>query len=246
MPRDRQRFAAKDPQRALGDRVGGRRPADTGTVLGERHVGSANGSRKRKSADVYRVVWLPIDQVKPSPENVDIYGPIQHDEQMDALIDSIRRRGLLADPLRLTEDRYVISGHRRLYAIRQLGWEKVPCFITKGERRKDNVEYHKVLTEFNPQRIKTAGSLLREALLRDNDNADTYAAIESRRLASLRVDAEFMEVDRSKEVPGISGRRLPFLQAVQEVIQHLWSYWPLSIRQIHYQLLSFGSPPSEQ
>ena len=43
-----------------------------------------------------------------------------------------------------------------------------------------NAEYHRELIEYNPQRIKSVGSLLREALLRDNDAADTYAAIQER------------------------------------------------------------------
>lgn len=194
-------------------------------------------------ANPYQVVWLPIDEIRPSPENDQIYGAIQHDEQMAALIDSIRRRQLLADPIRLTQDKYVMSGHRRLYAVRWLGWRKVPCFITKGEFRAGSTDYHKVLAEFNPQRIKTPGSLLREALLRDT-GADTYAAIEERREAALNVDAEFMEVDGSKEITPISDRRMPFLKAVQDVIERLRSYWPLSIRQIHYQLLN--KPPLKQ
>lgn len=198
----------------------------------------------RNGRDPYKVVWLPIDQIKPSPENDEIYGSIQHDEQMDALIESIRRRNLLADPLRLTEDKFVMSGHRRLYAVRHLGWGKVPCIVTKGERRAGNPAYHKVLTEFNPQRIKTPGSLLREALLRDNDPADTYAAIKQRREADLEVDAEFMEVDGVKEIGSISDRRMPFLEAVQGVIESLGDYWPLSIRQIHYRLLN--DPPLKQ
>lgn len=163
---------------------------------------------------------------------------------MDALIESIRARNLLADPLRLTEDGYVMSGHRRLYAVQQLGWEKVPCFVTRGERREGNPEYHRVLTEFNPQRIKTPGSLLREALLRDNDAADTYEAIQERREAAMTVDAEFMQVDGAKDIVSISDRRLPFLESVQRVIENLRDFWPLSIRQIHYQLLN--DPPLKQ
>ena len=80
--------------------------------------------------------------------------------------------------------------------------------------------------------------------MRDNDAADTYAAIKDRREASMQVDAEFMVVDREKEITAISDRRQEFLAAVQGVIERLKTYWPLSIRQIHYQLLN--DPPRKQ
>ena len=41
-------------------------------------------------------------------------------------------------------------------------------------------------------------------MLRNNNAADTYAAIEVRREASLTVDAEFMEVDGAKAITEIS------------------------------------------
>ena len=77
------------------------------------------------SLDRYAVKIVPIDSVTPSPENEDIYGPIEHDESMDNLIDSIRRKGL-AEPIQTTADRerFILSGHRRYYAACQLGWKE--------------------------------------------------------------------------------------------------------------------------
>lgn len=138
----------------------------------------------------------------------------------------------------LTKDHFVLSGHRRLYAVQRLGWDKVPVRIRKDIARDGNSEFHRQLIEFNPQRIKTVGSLLREALLRSQDIADTYEALEERAEAEATVDVEFMNVDGSKEIVAISERRLPFLEAVQKVIESLEDYWPLSIRQIHYKLLN--------
>ena len=186
---------------------------------------------------------MPIGSITPSPENDQVYGEILHDEAMEALIDSIRRKGL-DEPILLTEDRFILSGHRRYYAVGCLGWKEVPVRVKAGIRRQGNDQYHRDLADYNPQRVKTVGSLLREAMLRNNDAADTYAAIEERREASLRVDADFMVVDGAKEITEISERRQEFLAAVQGVIESLRSYWPLSIRQIHYRLLN--DPPLKQ
>jgi hypothetical protein len=101
----------------------------------------------------YKLELVPIDQIKSSPENDELYGEMLHDEQMVRLIDSIRSRGL-GDPLLLSKDNFILSGHRRFYAISQLGWTKAPCYFSNF-RRKGNAEFHSVLAEYNPQRVKT-------------------------------------------------------------------------------------------
>ncbi len=147
--------------------------------------------------DYNTVRWVPIESIQPSPENDQIYGEVQHDDAMDALIESIRKHNL-GEPFLVTEDGYIISGHRRYYAVKYLGWKEVPIRIVMGKRREGNDTYHLDLADYNPQRIKSVGSLLREALLRDNTAADTYAAIEERAEASMRVDAKFMEIGQGK------------------------------------------------
>jgi len=44
--------------------------------------------------DRYSVKLMTAWLIKPSPENDEIYGEIEEDEQMDRLIDSIKRQGL--------------------------------------------------------------------------------------------------------------------------------------------------------
>ena len=193
----------------------------------------------------YAVKFIPIDSITPSPENNDIYGPITHDDAMENLIDSIARKGL-DEPILTTGDRerFILSGHRRYYAMRELGYKEVPVRVNHDIRREGNSEYHRELIEYNPQRVKTVGSILREALLRDNNAADTYAAIRERQEAAMTVDADFMEVAGDKEITPISERRQEFLVAVQRVIEELDDYLPVSIRQIHYRLLN--NPPLKQ
>jgi hypothetical protein len=191
----------------------------------------------------YSVAFVPIDSITPSPENDESYGPIEHDDSMADLIDSMRRKGM-EEPILVTADHFILSGHRRHFAAKYLRWQEVPVRVRPEIRRSGNPQYHRELIEYNPQRIKTAGSLLKEALLRDNNAADTHAAIKERREAAMTVDADFMIVDGEKRITAISDRRQEFLMAVQAVIQRLQPYWPLSIRQIHYQLLN--TPPLKQ
>lgn len=162
---------------------------------------------------------------------------------MDQLRESIRHRGL-EEPILVSSDGFILSGHRRQHGCRRNGWTHVPIRKRSNITREGNDQFHRELIEYNPQRIKSVGSLLREALLRDNDSADTYAAIEERREASMQVDADFMAVEGAKDITPISERRQEFLNAVQVVIEKLEDYWPLSIRQIHYQLLN--DPPLKQ
>lgn len=188
----------------------------------------------------YAVSVVPLCKISPSPENDDLYGEIVHDAQMDALIESIDNRGL-EEPIILTGDYYILSGHRRHYAVQQLGWQEVPCRIRSNIRRETYDQFHAALAEYNPQRIKTVGSLLKEAMLRDNSPDDTYAAIRDYEEASTFVGVDFMDVAGCKNVLDVSEKKRPFLEAVQKVIQGLQKYWPLSIRQIHYNLLN--DPP---
>lgn len=191
----------------------------------------------------YEVHWLSSSTIKPSPENDDIYGPIIHDQQMQDLIISIKSNGL-GEPLLLTQDGFIVSGHRRFYATQRLGWKQVPCRYHPTITRSGTTDYHKKLTEYNPQRVKSVGTLLRESLLRDQSPDDTYIAIRVHQEAQLRVDTSFMEVSGEKKSKPIAGGKAEFLRAAQRIVEDLREYWPLSIRQIHYNLLN--DPPLTQ
>ena len=72
-------------------------------------------------------------------------------------MNSISEIGLL-QPLVVTPDRTIISGHRRFTAIRSLGWEDVDCEIK--EIPEDQIDLHVVL--YNQGRKKVATEILRE------------------------------------------------------------------------------------
>ncbi len=82
-------------------------------------VNERKSSSKKSGSDNYAVEFVDIRRIKPSPENDDIYGKITNDDQMDLLIDSIKHRGL-EEPIIVSADNFIISGHRRFSALQQL------------------------------------------------------------------------------------------------------------------------------
>ena len=121
--------------------------------------------------------------------------------------------------------------------------ERIPCRVKHDIRRLGNPNFKKDLMAYNPQRVKSAGALLREAILRDSTTLeDTQAAIQ-RVNATMKPTGSpsYETVAGQKSLKEISPRKMEFLAAAQRVVERLKAYWPLSIRQVHYQLLN--APP---
>jgi hypothetical protein len=202
-----------------------------------RHVGKAN------PLDRYKVKLVPVRKIKPSPENDEIYGVIDFDTDpaLEALVDSIKRLGL-EEPLICTADYFILSGHRRYEAIRHLDWKEVPVRFSTI-RRSHATDYHRLLAQYNPQRIKSVAALLSEQFLKSDDyvSRDEFTEREYRK---EEVSADFITVEGCKDVDPIGERRMEFLAAAVEVIFGMRPFWPLTVRQVHYKLLN--KPPLTQ
>ena len=96
---------------------------------------------------------IPTDQLQTCPVNSEIY----RESDVQDLMNSISEVGLL-QPLVVTPDKTIISGHRRFSAIRSLGWTEVECEIK--EIPEDQIDVHIVL--YNQGRNKVASEILRE------------------------------------------------------------------------------------
>jgi hypothetical protein len=192
----------------------------------------------------YRVQLVPVTEIQPSPENREIYGATNYDNDpaLKCLVRSVKRLGL-EEPLILTRDHYVLSGHRRLFAVRELGWEKVPVRFANVTRA-DEADYHRLLSEYNPQRIKSVATTLSESLLRATSNCDYGESWATYHKAKGTPKIKLMAVDGEKFAEEVGPRRQEFLAAAQKVIDQLSEYWPLSVRQVHYKLLN--KPPLTQ
>jgi hypothetical protein len=189
----------------------------------------------------YNVIFLPIGNIKPSPENDDLYGVIELDAAMNTLIESIMSYGL-ANPLILTRDGYLLSGHRRFFACKQIGMEEVPCMINMNVARTGNDDFHRDLAAYNSNREKGVATLLKETLLTKTKASSSHTLAIAKREQVNAIDAEFMKpVKGCKSIKTISPGRMPFLKAAIKVIDELKQYWPLSVRQVHYNILN--DPP---
>jgi hypothetical protein len=188
----------------------------------------------------YAIEFVAPCDIKPSPENDDIYGIIKYDDQMNALISSIDRRGL-EEPIIVSSDNYIISGHRRYFAAKELRLGCIPI-RRKGFSRESRIdEWHRILAEYNPQRIKSVSTLLKEALLARSED-DPRALLHDHDEDQIeRTTAVYCDVDGAKILREITEKKAEFLAAVKKVVSSLREFWPLTIRQIHYNLLN--DPP---
>ena len=96
---------------------------------------------------------IPINQLKTCPINSEIY----RDSDVQDLMNSIQEVGLL-QPIVVTPDNLIVSGHRRYKAIQFLGWENAECDVK--EIREDDLALTLVL--YNQHRTKVASELLNE------------------------------------------------------------------------------------
>ncbi len=192
---------------------------------------------------VHEPVLINIEDIEASPENVLLYRPVTPDDKATLeLAKSIRDLGIL-EPLVISADNFIISGHRRHCAARIAGLKEVPCRrvnLCRGDQEKADGEFLKLLREHNRHRVKSRDEVLREAVVSVDENK-AYNALTVYRKRKARIVAEPMEVREGFRRCEISKAKMDFLQAVKKIIAEQESFWPLSLRQIHYQLLN--DPP---
>jgi hypothetical protein len=184
--------------------------------------------------------FLPIDLIRPSPENAQVYRPVTPtDPEIIALAASIRADGV-QEPLIVTADHFIISGHRRRTAASMAGLTSLPCVVKPIYKDIDHDEFMRLLISCNKQRLKSADELLREAVLTANPAVAYEALLEHRRQAS-RVGVAALAMGARRGRAAISAAKAPMLAAVQRVLTEQREFWPLSDRMIHYRLLN--DPP---
>jgi hypothetical protein len=185
-----------------------------------------------------RLVRLSLDSIRPSPENNLIYRPVRSDDPgIQDLARSIREHGL-REPIVVTRDGYILSGHRRHAACRLAGLREVDCRVEDITRA--NPEFETMLVEHNRQRVKGFDEVLREQVITSNPE-DAYRALVEHRKASAEVTGEFIAIEGTKRRKAISRAKSPMLLSVKRIIEEQREYWRLSDRSIHYDLLN--DPP---
>jgi hypothetical protein len=185
-----------------------------------------------------KIHFLPIEEIHPAPENTLLYRPVNPDTpEIIDLAASIEVHGIL-EPLTVTKDRIIVSGHRRHAAARLAGLTEVPARVLDLEST--DPRFTDLLVEYNRQRVKTLDEFLREAIAYASPDQEYQALIEHREArAGVNHSLERIELREFKSRKRISPAKYPMLTAVREILEENRNYWPLSDRQIHYRLLVY-------
>ena len=109
---------------------------------------------------------VPIQSLQPSPENDDLYGAIDpKDIDLINLANDIAANGL-REPIQISADHYIVSGHRRYNAAKLVKLAKVPIVRLDISRADHSaVEWQRVLRAYNHQRVKSSAMRMKETLL---------------------------------------------------------------------------------
>ncbi len=202
-------------------------------------------SRRKRAAKSGHVPILEkaLSKIWPAPENKQLYQPIlPEDPATVALADSIRQHGI-REPLVVTLDGWILSGHRRYVAARLAGLETVPCRVEQFRRKEDEDRFLVLLREHNRQRVKTLDEALREEVVSCDPEEAYQSLIEHRQQTAENAlsDSDCLGIGCGRRRANISAAKELFLQAVAAVLDNRRQFWPLSDRQIHYALLN--NPP---
>ena len=192
------------------------------------------------NSEITKLGLVPVSEIKPSPENDQLYRPVDRsDPEIIELAESIKKHGL-KEPIVITADNWILSGHRRYAACCRLGLTEVPVRVEPIHREHDIDAFVLLLREHNRQREKSFDEKVREELLTINPE-QAYRELVEFRKNSDHIDIKAFHIVGEMKRCRISAAKQPFLMAVQQVIEDLRPYWPVTVRQCHYGLLN--NPP---
>lgn len=190
-----------------------------------------------------RFVRKRVASLHPSPENELLYKePDYSDPEIRKLASAIMKNG--CDALTVTEDNYVVSGHRRLMALEWNEQEFVRCRVLPFRRDSLSTdEYVKLLRSYNHQRHKSVAEQVKEELL-DTDPVAAHKELCDLRDKSIYADAtngvQKLKIEGTKKRYGISSQKADHVKYVKKVVfEDRKPYWPLSVRAVHYALLNY-------
>lgn len=188
------------------------------------------------------ISYFPINEIRPASENSLLYDTFTpHDDEDDRkLYFSIKEEGI-REPLHVSSDGIILSGHRRHAVAQWLGLESVPCIVADdvifNDLTKD--ERLNVLAIYNKQRDKSNAERLREAIQEINPEEA------HRKLLIDRHERRKIDIEDNVSLGDYKGRArittIGFLNAAKEAIKSEKEYWPLTVRRVHYLLLN--KPP---
>jgi hypothetical protein len=188
-----------------------------------------------------KIVRKRVKSLQPSPENHSLYRPAWDDPDIEKLAAAIKKNG--CDPLVVTLDNYIVSGHRRHLALELIEQEFVRCQVLP--RRRDSWtkdEYVTLIREYNHQRHKTVAEQVRETLI-DVNADEAHRRLRALRDKSVRAPehngVRALEIEGVKKRYNISDDKADHVKYACLIVNSLKEYWPLSVRAVHYKLLNY-------
>lgn len=202
-----------------------------------------NGDGSQPELDHVQVRRL--DSIKPAPENDNVYKPIAWDNpEIHELARSIKEHGV-QEPILISRDGFIISGHRRRMAAYLAELDHVPVRVHPISRAENPEIFIKLLVEMNSQRIKSVSELLHESSIKIDPKAAHEQIINERKEKQNQRNIDNLSiidpVDNGTRCK-ISSAKKPLLDAINRVLAEQQEYWPLSARQVHYRLLGYDAP----
>ena len=149
-----------------------------------------------------KVRSIPIEQIEDFPDHP---FKIQNDEQMQKLIESIQDYGVITPVVarRIGEERYeLISGHRRKYACKMLGIDRLPVIVrdlSRDEAVISMVDSNLQREHILPSEKAFAYKMKMEAMKRQGARTD---------LTSCPVGEKLLTVDKVSENSDDSARQI--------------------------------------
>jgi hypothetical protein len=178
------------------------------------------------------------DDLIPARVNAKVYKPVDPDAtDIRELAKSIKTHGVL-EPIVITRDMVVLSGHRRLAAAKAARLPRVPIRVVNIVS--DDTEFESLLVAFNEQREKSVDEILREQVIKADPEIAYQRLVEHRR-AESETDIDEIDVRNPKHRSRITKAKQPYVDAVLRVLDDLQKRRPVTVRQIHYRLLN--DPP---
>ncbi len=184
-----------------------------------------------------QVFEIALSAVRPAAVNDTVYRPVN---LKDPAIIAMAREMLdptigQLEPVVLTDDGVLLSGHRRHAARTAAGLPTIKA--RRFPILSTDPRFPELLVRFNGQREKDPAELFREELVRLNP-VDAHQRLVTHRESSSQVKVETMTITGTKTRAGISEAKLPLLNAIIDAINAERKFWPLSDRRVHYLLLN--------
>jgi hypothetical protein len=177
--------------------------------------------------------------IRPHPLNDKLYAPVDPDDPaIRDLAKDIRKNGVL-EPLVLTKDFVVLSGHRRRVAAGLARLTDVPCRVMPFNS--EDARCLALLASHNKHRVKTADEILREEVIDASTARDSHRRLIEHRKRNASVQVQQIKIEGVKHRWQISKAKRPMLDAVLRVLESYRQFLPVTLRRIHYALLN--DPP---